>query len=220
MRAQTIAHKKRLAKRKAQRVGREKPHHFLMRGDPVRTVSGRTGVSLSIVYSIKKALTEKDTKRLEKLLDPESHFAGRRPILSSAEESLVVSRILEAAERGFAVDFALMKSVQGQIAQDGRNSFSNGVPSSDAIRSFRARHMELTFRASEQVSSARLAAQNPTHIGTLKGVIQKLQKKYPGLFSDPRKIWNWETQRSVASMDKRTLVLPHRQVTRAERKGE
>ena len=54
---------------------------------------------------------------------------------------------------------ALIKSVQGKIAQIGRKPFSNGVPSSDAIRSFRARHREMTFPTAEQVSSARLAAE-------------------------------------------------------------
>ena len=81
-----------------------------------------------------------------------------------------------------------MKSIQGQIAGDGRDPFSNGVLSSDAIRSFRARHQALTFRAAEKVSSARLAPQNLGHIGTLKIVFQNLKKQFPEVFSDPRKI--------------------------------
>ena len=160
MRAQTIGHKKRLAKRKAERVRRAKAHVLLLRGQSARETSTQTDVSLSTVYCIKRALKNQDKEGLEKVLDPESHFPGRRPILSEAEERLVVSRTLEAAERGFAVNCALMKSVQGKIAQDGRKPFSRGVPSSDAIRSFRARHREITFRTAEQVSSARLAAEN------------------------------------------------------------
>lgn len=41
-------------------------------------------------------------KGLEKLFDPESHFAGRRPVLSKAEERVVVGRTLEAAEKGLS----------------------------------------------------------------------------------------------------------------------
>ena len=119
-RAQTIGHKKRLAKRNAERVRRVKAHGILLRGHSAREISTQTDVSLSTVYCIKRAFVHQD-KGLEKLLDPESHFPGRLPILSEAEERLVVSRTLEVAERGFALNCALMKGVPGKIAQRKRH---------------------------------------------------------------------------------------------------
>ena len=70
--------------------------------------------------------------------------------------------------------------------------FPNRVPSSDAIRSFRARHRELAYRASQNVSMARLAADNPKHMGSLKEVILKIQTEFPEVLRDPQKIWNWD----------------------------
>ena len=75
-----------------------------------------------------------------------------------------------------------MKSIQGKIAAGRENAFSNSVLSSDAIRSFRARYRELAYRASQNVSMARLA-----HMDSLKEVIFKLQKEFPGVLKDPQK---------------------------------
>lgn len=192
MRAQTIAHNKRLAKRKQERIRREKALQLLQRGISPREVSTQSGVTRTIVYSIRKAITNDETQQLAKLLDPENHFPGRRTVLTSAEQKLVVDKALEAAQQGFAVDCSLMKSIQGKIAAGRENSFTNRVPSSDAIRSFRARHRELAYRASQNVSMARIAAENLTHMGSLKEVILKLRNEFPEVLRDPRKIWNWD----------------------------
>ena len=71
----------------------------------------------------------------------------------------MVSKTIDAARKGFAVDATLINSIQGQIADDGRVTFSKVVLSSDAIRTFRARHRELTFWTAEQVYSVRLQAE-------------------------------------------------------------
>lgn len=103
-----------------------------------------------------------------------------------------MDKTIEAAKKCFAVNCTPMKSIQGQIAADGRKSFSKGVPSSDAVWSFRACHRELTYRTSQCVSLSRLEAEKPSHIASLRDVIVDLQKPFPVVFLDPRKIWNWD----------------------------
>lgn len=66
-------------------------------------VSTRNGVTRTTVSNIRKATIEEDMQRLAKLLDPEKHFAGRGTVFTSAKQSLVVDKTLEAAEKVFAV---------------------------------------------------------------------------------------------------------------------
>ena len=184
MRCQAIAHNKRLGKRKAERIKREKALQLLRRGICPREVSTRSGVTRTTVYNLRKEIIDEDTQQLAKLLDPENHLAGLCTVLISTKESLVVEKTLEAAEKGFAVDCSLMKSIQGEIAAGRKTSFSNCVPSFDARRSFRARHRELAYRASQNVSMSRLAAENPAHMGSLKEVILQLQEEFPEVLRD------------------------------------
>ena len=74
------------------------------------------------------------------MLDPESNHAGRKKVLSADEERLLVDRRLHAVRRGFAVDNTVMSTVHAKIAADRYAKYANGLPSPDAIRSFRARN--------------------------------------------------------------------------------
>ena len=83
---------------------------------------------------------------LQKLLDSENNHTGRKTVLSQCEEKLVVERTFHAAEHGFAVDNSTMSTVNTCIAADRNVKFTRGLPSVDAIRSFRARNRSLSYR--------------------------------------------------------------------------
>ena len=129
---------------------------------------------------------------LQKLLDPENNHAGRKTVLSQCEEKLVVELTIHAAKHGFAVENSVMSTVHARIAADRNEKFARGLPSPDAIRSFRARNRSLPYRVAENVSSSRLEAENPAHVLTLKLAFEKIEQDHPGIFSDLRRIWNWD----------------------------
>lgn len=95
-----------------------------------------------------------------------------------------------------------MRSLQGKISRDRRRGFRQGTPSSDAIRSFRARNRALIYRSAENVLPIRLAAEKYARVKSLKDVLQILLQKRPALFSDPHRTWNWDETSVLAEYGK------------------
>lgn len=63
---------------------------------------------------------------------------------------MIVEHIIRAALHEFAAELDHLKSIMARVSNDGRErSYKDGVPSNDAVRSFRARHRELTYRNTE-----------------------------------------------------------------------
>lgn len=87
--------------------------------------------------------------------------------MHAEEESLIVDRILDAARGGFAVGIAQLTVVISSADADGRKGFKTGIPSSDATRSFRARTRQLAYRWAENVTLARLSAEDKSQVLTL-----------------------------------------------------
>ena len=75
-----------------------------------------TKESREIVRQIKN--NEQDV--VDKLLDPENDYPGRRCVLSPEEEDRISRRLIFAANRGFSVDCASLRSMMGKISSDGR----------------------------------------------------------------------------------------------------
>ena len=185
MRAQAPAHKRQIAKRKEEGDRRAKVLSLVEGGDSALKASGKTGVSGSTATRIKKAYQSSNTQELKTLLNTEDNYAGRKPVLSPHEEPLVVSRALHAARHGFAVENDVMSTVHAKMSADRCARYANGLPSSDAIRSFRARNRSLAYRVAENVSSARLAAENQSHIMTLENALKRVEENHPGMFGPP-----------------------------------
>lgn len=192
MRAQTMTHKRRIAERKQERSRREKLLLCIQEGDSALKASRKTGVSRTTATRIKKAYDTSNKNELEKLLNPEKHFSGPKPVISPFEEKLIVERVIQAAEQGFAVDNSTVMSVHARIAADRSRTYATGVPSADTIRAFRARNRSLAYRVAENVSNARLSAQTHEHFATLERELRKIEAEDPSLFLDPRRIWNWD----------------------------
>ena len=83
---------------------------------------------------------------INKLISPDTK-AGKTTVLSPDEERIVVQRLKFVASRGAAVGYCSLRYMMAKIAADGRNGYKNGIPSEEALRSFRSRHRDLTFRA-------------------------------------------------------------------------
>ncbi len=74
------------------------------------------------------------------------HVQYTSTVLTSEEETMSTERLIYDGKRGLAVGKDTLKPFISQIASDGRPSSKDGVPSEDAIRAFRARDREITFK--------------------------------------------------------------------------
>ena len=182
MRAQTLANKRRINKRKEGRASRAQLLYLMQEGKSAFQASKKTGVSRTTATKSKAAYDRSSRDELQKLLDPENNHAGRKTVLSQCEEKLVIERTLHAAKHGFAVENSIMSTVHARIAADRCVKYAHGLPSPDHIRSFRARNRSLAYCVAENVSSARLAAENQSHVLTLKQVFEKVEQEHPGFF--------------------------------------
>jgi len=198
MRSQAAIRKKRFNRAEEEKEARESAAELPKSDLSVRQIAERCGLSITTAQRIRKAVKESDNAPLETLLDPVTHHAGRPTVLEPAEDELIVDKAYEAARRGFALDNNIMKSIQAKIADDGRLGFTNGVPSDAALRSFRARNRSITLRGAENIVGARLAAENYEHVQSLKTVLKEVQEKHPSIFSDPRRVWNWDETSAAA----------------------
>lgn len=68
----------------------------------------------------------------------------------------------------------------------------NGIPSSDAVRSFRARYREITFRNCENKDTAKLLGENFNHVKSCFDILTSIAAKYPGILQDADCIWNMD----------------------------
>ena len=76
MRAQTVAHKKRLAAREAEGESRQNALILLQGGSSISKVTNKTGLSASTAYRRKNSHDSRNEKNLKKLLDTKK---SRRP---------------------------------------------------------------------------------------------------------------------------------------------
>ena len=170
------------------RKRREAATELLKARRSIRDTSSISSVSRSTAQRIKSAYEKGQQGILEKLLDPLHHFAGRQEVLRDAEEELICNRAVEVSRKGFEIDMRTMQSLQAKISNDGRRCFCCSLPSLAAIRSFRARNRSLAYRNSENITAARLGAENTSPVATLKEVLLKIGKKHPGILEDPNRL--------------------------------
>ena len=120
---------------------------------------------------------------------------------------MIVSHPLWSARRGLAADNAELKSLMARIANDGRpRNFKSGVPSPDAIRSFRARHPEMRFRKSESKATVKLSGENYDHVSTYATVLKEVKSDYPAIFDHGDYVWNMDETHVDGEFGKRKSV--------------
>ena len=106
---------------------------------------------------------------------------------------MIVQRLIYAGRRRFAVEITRIKRIMAEVSADGRKGWKNGVPSDDAVRDFRARHREITFRNYERKENAKLKGESFLHVQRHFEVLQYIESKHGGILDDDDDcIWNVE----------------------------
>ncbi len=93
---------------------------------------------------------DRDTHQILKLLNVVENHRGPNRVLSDDEDKMICERIIFAAARGFPVYEEDLPKLMAKLADDGRKGFERGLPSKASIRSFRARHREITLRRGQE----------------------------------------------------------------------
>lgn len=147
VRAQRKRNAKREADAKETGEARAAAMELLRKGSTsIRKVSGLTGVPKTTVGNLDICLRDNKEDKFKKLLNTGSYYTEAYTMLSSVEEKMLSDRILYAANRGFAMDDNELKNIMTLIAADGQKTWENGIPNDEAIRGFRARHREISYR--------------------------------------------------------------------------
>lgn len=77
---------------------------------------------------------------------------------------MIVSQLINASNRGAALEYESLRYVKANVAAGGMESYKNGAPSDDKIGVFCARHTGLTFRAQESKVQSKLNVEKYAHI--------------------------------------------------------
>lgn len=75
---------------------------------------------------------------------------------------------------------------------EGRSGYHSGFLSMGTIRNFCSRHRDVTLRAGQSKTIAKLMAENPTHASTLKEVLERIQSEYPNIMANGDKVCNMD----------------------------
>lgn len=105
---------------------------------------------------------------------------------------MLTERIRDTAECGFALDVSDISRSMTRIASDGRKCFrtSTGTSINDAIRAWQAHNRDVTFRAAENKTIAKLHAERHEHVSTYERTLRCVSKENPEIFDDGDHLWN------------------------------
>ena len=122
---------------------------------------------------------------------------------------MIVQLLIHAPKRFFAVEVAGIKQILEEVAADGRKGWKNDVPSDDAVRAFRARHCEITFRNYERKDNAKLKGESYMRVQRYFEVLQNIESKHGGIIDDGDRIWNVDETavESTSGQKRKVLVL-------------
>ncbi len=127
---------------------------------------------------------ENDDVTMEEMLCPSTCKKGRSTLLTSEEDAMLTERLIYAGKRWLAVGKYTLKSLMSQIASDGRPRWKDGVPSEGAIRAFRARRREITFRNAVNKDRSKFRGKSFDHVGGFFNILKDVEKSNPGILSD------------------------------------
>ena len=90
------------------------------------------------------------------------------------------------------MDVSGVKTALTNICADGRNSYAGEIPSNAAIRTYRAFNRDITYRKAESKETAKFRGENFDHVNKFKQCLHEVEKRHPGIFDDPDRIWNMD----------------------------
>eukprot|EP00171_Calliarthron_tuberculosum_P005441 IDg5441t1 len=87
-----------------------------------------------------------------------------------------------------------LKRIMAQIAVDGRKSFSSTscLLSDEAVRAWRARSSEVTYRKAKNKNSAKLHAERYEHVESYSEALRNIDAKHLGIFMNSNRLWNMD----------------------------
>ena len=226
MRRQTALAKQRDQRDSKRKECRERAYELLRTGTKVAEVSRITDVSRSTCDRIKNAMDSNDEENLGKLLNPKENRAGRRCVITSEEDDMIRKQIDYAASRGFAWEKEDLKRAMTQISRDGRAGFRTKTKSAsdDAVRAWRARNRETTYRYAENKSVAKLRAERYDHVASLERALKEVEKRNPNIFSHAERLWNMDETAIEVEYGKKRKVFSssksHHGGTKSQRGGK
>lgn len=189
MRRQAVNNKKRSEKLLQQSKDRALAVRLLKEGNTIRETARITGVTRSTIQRIRNCITSDDKDGIRRMTSTKTR-AGRPTVISTDEAAMINERLKLAAKRGFAVDNHTFKHVLSRVAADGRKGYQRGVPSDEAVRTYRAHNRDITYRRIENKEHAKLAAESYEHIETFFSVLDTIQKTHPGILFSANRVWN------------------------------
>ena len=146
--------------------------------------------AMRLVSAFKNRAT--DPHALQKMLNPHENRAGRRQVLSKAEQEMIVEKCERAELSGASIGVDQVKNLFAEIAKDGRKAFKQGVPSDAAIRKFRADNRSLTVRTYRPKDIAKVKAESYPHVESFRTVLEHVEREYRGIFSRGETVWNFD----------------------------
>lgn len=204
MRKQTRQHARR-AKYGARAVDAQlKAVELLEDGLSIRKTSETTGLRKSFVGNLRQQLKKNGKASTLSAVNEARRGRGRGTVLTREEEKMIVDRLVFAAQRGFAVGVAGLKYVMSQIAADGRPGWKRGVPSDDAIRSFRARNRDIALRTTENKASVKLKGEQYHHVEGYFRELHRINNRFPGILNDGDRVWNMDESAAETEFGKKT----------------
>ena len=190
MHKQSANQRRRLRKGIDEQQHRKKALNLLREKRSIRYVADACSISKSTAGRIAHCLKKDDKAQLSCLLNPVDFHRGRRTVWHASQATQLNKKIKEAAENGFAVDASGMKFVLQQICNDGRRSYQHGAQSSAAIRTYRAKNRDISYRHTENMDADKLRAENHDRIESLAHRLREIATNHAGIFDNPLQIWN------------------------------
>lgn len=69
---------------------------------------------------------------------------------------------------------------------------ASGIPSMDALRSWRAKNRDISYRKEENNSAAKLRDECLDHVATIAIALQEIEEKHGVIFHDADRVWNMD----------------------------
>lgn len=143
-------------------------------------ISSLSGVPYTTCHRLKSFYMSGNGSKIKQLLDPGRFRAGGKPHLSPEQENIISERLIFAGRRGFASDVNDLRSLMAQTAGLSGRPYKNGLPSSDTIRLFRAKHREFSLRNYECKDLAKIKGERYEHVEPFFEILENIGNNIRG----------------------------------------
>ena len=125
---------------------------------------------------------------------------------------MIVERLLFAARRGFAGDVMDLKRLMAECVILNGTPYNNGLPSHEAVRAFRSKHRQISFRSHERKDLAKVKGENYEHVDTFFRILEGVEHDIQGILRNGDRLWNMDETAVDTEYGKKpvSFVIPKR----------